>query len=139
MNKGNLVDKLRKRGLSRRNAVHILNFILDEMAAALKHGEEVEFPFGSLKRVRHAHKQQQGHFLNRNTTIYKNRGSRSECRRREAAAEDHTAARFPCPAMARTSVVGIETAAARDFSLWPPLTCGLNLLILWNFIILSAP
>jgi nucleoid DNA-binding protein len=74
MNKGDLVEKLRKRGLSRRNAVLILNFILDEMAAALKHGEEVEFPFGSLKRVRHAHKQQQGRFLNRNTTIYKNRG-----------------------------------------------------------------
>jgi nucleoid DNA-binding protein len=68
MNKGNLVEKLRKRGLSRRNAVLILNVILDEMAAALKHDEEVEFPFCSLKRVRHAHKQQ-GRFLNKIATI----------------------------------------------------------------------
>jgi nucleoid DNA-binding protein len=71
MNKGDIVEKLRERGLSRRNAVRILNLILDEVSAALGRGEAVEFAFGSLKRVRHAHKQQQGRFLNRKTTIYR--------------------------------------------------------------------
>ena len=41
------------------------------MAAALSRGETVEFPFGSLKKVHHAHKKQQGRFLNRDTTIYR--------------------------------------------------------------------
>jgi hypothetical protein len=49
-----LVGKLQERGLSRRQAVGILNFTLHEMAAALKRGREVEFPFGPLKRVKHA-------------------------------------------------------------------------------------
>ncbi len=71
MNKGDIVKKLRERSLSRRDAVRILDAVLDEMAAALKRGESVELPFGSLKRVRHAHRQQRGRFLNRNTTIYK--------------------------------------------------------------------
>jgi nucleoid DNA-binding protein len=71
MNKGDIVKKLRKRGLSRRDAVRILDAVLDEVAAALSRGEDVEFAFGSLKRVRHAHRQQQGLFLNRTTTIYK--------------------------------------------------------------------
>jgi len=52
--------------------VQILNFILDEAAAALARGEDVEFPFGSLQRVRHPHKKMDGWFLGRNTTIYKN-------------------------------------------------------------------
>jgi len=65
MNKGDIVKKLRERGLSRRDAVRILDTILDEVSAALGRGEAVEFAFGSLKRVRHAHKQQQGRFLNR--------------------------------------------------------------------------
>ena len=71
MNKGDIVRKLRERGLSRRDAVRILDFVLDEMSAALKRGEPVEFAAGTLKRVRHAHRQQEGRFLNRKTTIYK--------------------------------------------------------------------
>ena len=65
-----MVKKLREVGLSRREAVRILDSVLGEMTAALKRGESVEFAFGSLNRVRHTHKQQQGRFLNRTTTIY---------------------------------------------------------------------
>jgi nucleoid DNA-binding protein len=71
LNKGYIVRKLRERGLSRRRAVQILNFTLDEAAAALARGEDVEFPFGSLQRVHHPHKKMDGCFLGRNTTIYK--------------------------------------------------------------------
>ncbi len=71
MNKGEIVKKLCERRLSRRDTVRILNALLDEMAAALNRSEAVEFAFGSLKKIRHAHKQQRGRLLNRNTTIYK--------------------------------------------------------------------
>jgi hypothetical protein len=71
LNKGYLVRKLRERGLSRRRSVQLLNFILDEVAVALARGEDVEFPFGSLKRVPHPHKKKEGWFLGRMTTIYK--------------------------------------------------------------------
>ena len=71
MNKGDMVSNLRERGLSRRDAVRILDCVLDEMAAALRRGEAVEFALGSLKRMRHAHKQQQGRFLGKIRTIYK--------------------------------------------------------------------
>ena len=71
LNKGYIVRKLCERGLSRRRSVQILNFILDEVAAALARGEDVEFPFGSLKRVHHSHMKTDGWFLGRNTTIYK--------------------------------------------------------------------
>jgi nucleoid DNA-binding protein len=71
LNKGYIVRKLQERGLSRRRSVQILNFILDEAAAALASGEDVEFPFGSLQRVRHPHKKMDGWFLGTNTTIYK--------------------------------------------------------------------
>jgi hypothetical protein len=71
LNKGYIVRKLRERGLSRRRSVQLLNFILGEAAAALARGEEMEFPFGSLKRVHHPHKKQQGRFLDKITTIYK--------------------------------------------------------------------
>ena len=71
MNKGYIVRKLQERGLSRRQSVKILNFTLDEVAATLARGEEVEFPFGSLKRVHHPHMKTDGWFLGRNTTIYK--------------------------------------------------------------------
>jgi ribosomal protein L13E len=47
-----LVEELRKRGLSKRHAVRILNMIIAEMKKALKRGREVEFPFGKLKRVK---------------------------------------------------------------------------------------
>jgi len=46
-----LVEKLRERGLSRRQAVRILNEIFLEMSEALARGEDVEFPFGYLTRV----------------------------------------------------------------------------------------
>jgi len=57
--------------LSRRWSVQLLNFILDEVAAALARGEDVEFPFGSLQKVHHPHKKKQGGFLGRITIIYK--------------------------------------------------------------------
>ena len=69
-NKGDIVGKLRELGLSRRAAVLIFNFVLKEITAALKRGEAVELPFGTLQRTRHAHRPQQGRFLNRNTAIY---------------------------------------------------------------------
>lgn len=71
LNKGYIVRKLQERGLSRRRSVQLLNFILDEVAAALARGEDVEFPFGSLQKVRHARQQEDGWFLGRITTIYK--------------------------------------------------------------------
>ena len=71
LNKGYIIRKLCERGLSRRRSVQILNSILDEVAAALARGEEVEFPFGSLQRVHHSHKKMDGWFLGRITTIYK--------------------------------------------------------------------
>jgi hypothetical protein len=71
LNKGYIVRKLRERGLSRRRSVQLLNFILDEVAAALARGEDVEFPFGSLQRLHHPHEKKDGWFLGRITTIYK--------------------------------------------------------------------
>ena len=68
-----LVDKLRERGLSRRDSVCILNIILEEMAKALKRGERVEFPLGALRRVRHQRTKKRGWFLGRITNIYKRR------------------------------------------------------------------
>ena len=47
-----LVEELRKRGLSYRASVRIVNFIFAEMGKVLKRGWAVEFPFGSLKRVK---------------------------------------------------------------------------------------
>jgi nucleoid DNA-binding protein len=66
-----LVGQLRKRGLSRRDSVRILNFVLDEMTQALRRGEKVEFPFGTLLRVRHQHAKKRGWFLEKIITIYK--------------------------------------------------------------------
>ncbi len=51
--RAHLVKKLQKHGLSRRGAVLVLNVMFKEMTAALARGEEVEFPFGKLERVRH--------------------------------------------------------------------------------------
>ena len=50
--RGYLVKKLSERGLSRRQAVRILNFILKEMKKTLRRGGAVEFPLGKLVRVR---------------------------------------------------------------------------------------
>jgi nucleoid DNA-binding protein len=66
-----LMDKLRERGLSRRDSARIVNFVLKEMAEALKRGESVEFPLGTLRRVRHQRTKQRGWFLGKITTIYK--------------------------------------------------------------------
>jgi hypothetical protein len=41
------------------------------MAKALKRGEKVEFPFGTLLRVRHQHAKKRGWFLEKIITIYK--------------------------------------------------------------------
>jgi hypothetical protein len=53
LNKGYIARKLRERGLSRRRSVQLVDFILDEVSAALACGEDVEFPFGSLQRAHH--------------------------------------------------------------------------------------
>jgi len=66
-----LIGKLRERGLSRRDSARIVNFVLKEMAEALKRGESVEFPLGTLRRVRHQRTKQRGWFLGRIRTIYK--------------------------------------------------------------------
>ena len=71
MNKGDILKELRKHGLSRRRAVLILDFVLDEVSAALERDEPVEFAVGTLKRFRHAHRQQEVRLLNRKETIYK--------------------------------------------------------------------
>ena len=68
-----LVDKLRERGRSRRDSVSIVKFVFDEMARALKRGELVEFPLGTLRRVRHQRSKKRGWFLGKITTIYKRR------------------------------------------------------------------
>jgi len=66
-----LVDALRKKGLSRRDSTRIVNCVFREMTEALRRGEEVEFPFGTLQRVRHKHSKTRGWFLNRITSTYK--------------------------------------------------------------------
>ena|SRR5947209_5379654 len=68
---GDIIRELQTHGLSRRQAVRIFNAILDEMKAALQRGEEVEWPFGSLKTVRHPRKPQRGWHLGNITTLYK--------------------------------------------------------------------
>ena len=68
-----LVGKLRKPGLSRRDSVRILNRVINEMTQALRRGEEMEFPFGTLQRVRHFHRKQRGKFLGKTKTIYRRR------------------------------------------------------------------
>jgi nucleoid DNA-binding protein len=73
LGKAYLVGKLRERGLSRRDAVRILNFVLDEMAQALRRREPVEFPLGTLRRVRHFHEKKRGRFLGKIRTIYRRR------------------------------------------------------------------
>jgi nucleoid DNA-binding protein len=68
-----LVSKLSELGLSRRDAVRILNFVLYEIAQALRRREPVEFPFGSLLRARHFHGKTRGRFLGKTRTIYRRR------------------------------------------------------------------
>ena len=50
--RGYLAEKLRERGVSRRQAVRILNLIFAEMKQTLARGRPVEFPCGTLRRVR---------------------------------------------------------------------------------------
>jgi nucleoid DNA-binding protein len=66
-----LKKKLGELGLSRRHSLRLLNFIFHELAAALARGEQVEFPFGKLERVRHKHRKTEGHFANGISTTYK--------------------------------------------------------------------
>jgi len=47
-----LVAQLKKRGLSRRRSLRVLNFIFEEIRRALAQGEEVEFAGGKLKQAR---------------------------------------------------------------------------------------
>jgi hypothetical protein len=68
---GDIILELRKHGMSRRQAVYIFNSVLDLMRDALKQGEEVEWPFGSLKKVRQPRKPLRGWYLKRITTLYK--------------------------------------------------------------------
>ena len=66
-----LAAQLGKHGLSRRSSLWFLNHIFGEIKQALAEGEEVEFPMGKLKVVRHQHRTQTGRFLNRTITTYK--------------------------------------------------------------------
>jgi nucleoid DNA-binding protein len=66
-----LEKQLKKKGFSRRKAVHILNILFAEIEQALARGEEVEFPFGKPERVRHKHGKTEGQFANGITTTYK--------------------------------------------------------------------
>jgi nucleoid DNA-binding protein len=45
-----LIEALQKRGLSRRRAKPILDFIFEEMTQELARDEALEIPFGWLKR-----------------------------------------------------------------------------------------
>lgn len=47
-----LSNKLREIGLSRHDAIRILDGVLEAMKEALKRGEAVEFPFGQLVQRR---------------------------------------------------------------------------------------
>lgn len=47
-----LKKKLKSRGFSRRKSVAVVDLILERMIHGLRRGEEVEFPFGKLVRVR---------------------------------------------------------------------------------------
>jgi nucleoid DNA-binding protein len=67
-----LVEELGKHGLSRRQAVQVINAAFAEMGRALARGQRVVFPFGHLERVRHKHPRVEGRFLNRMTAQYKN-------------------------------------------------------------------
>jgi hypothetical protein len=66
-----LIDKLRELGWSRRDSAGIVKLVLNEMIQALKRGESVEFPLGTLRRVRNQRTRQRGWFLGRIRTIYK--------------------------------------------------------------------
>lgn len=70
---GDIILELRKHGMSRRQAVYIFNSVLDLMRDALKRGEEVEWPFGSLKKVPQPRRPLRGWYLKRITTLYKKR------------------------------------------------------------------
>ena len=65
-----LVKKLQERGFPRRQALQALNDVIDAMKEGLRLSEDVEFPLGKLKRVRHRHRKQEGNFLGRKRTIY---------------------------------------------------------------------
>jgi len=71
LGRAHLIGMLGERGWSRRDAVRILNRVIHEMTEALRRGEEVEFPFGTLRRVRHQHSKTRGWFLDRLTSTYK--------------------------------------------------------------------
>jgi hypothetical protein len=66
-----LIRQLKRRGVSRRRSVRGLNLVFAEIKNALGRGEEVELPWGKLKVMRHKHRTQTGHFLNRKMTTYK--------------------------------------------------------------------
>jgi len=46
-----VVEELGKHGLSRRQAVQVINAVFAEMGRALARGQRVVFPFGHLERV----------------------------------------------------------------------------------------
>lgn len=75
LNKGDIEAQLRAHGLSRRDAVLVLDFILAEVSAALARGEDVEFALGKLKLAPHRHRTQEGKFLGKTRTIYRQRNT----------------------------------------------------------------
>jgi nucleoid DNA-binding protein len=70
--RADLVGKLREKGFSRPLATEMVNLVFAAIADALIRGEEVEFPFGYLHRVKHKHRTRRGWFLNKITTTYRN-------------------------------------------------------------------
>ena len=58
-----LIAEVRRRGLSRRGAKRILNFLLEEMSRALARNEAVEFPFGWLERIQKESPRYEAHLL----------------------------------------------------------------------------
>ena len=90
-----IVERLRKHGLSKRQARRVLDELVEAMKEALRNGEGVDLPIGTLEVVRHKRKPQRGFYLNRISTTYKkpftvvlregitSANSRREARRRQ--------------------------------------------------------
>ena len=66
-----LIAEVRRRGLSRRGAKRILNFLLEEMSRALARNEAVEFPFGWLERIQKESPRYEGMFADEPMQPYK--------------------------------------------------------------------
>ncbi len=71
LGRASLIGKLRERGLSRRRAGRILDFILEQVKQALAQGDPVEFPFGWLERAPKQSPRYEGMFADEPMQPYK--------------------------------------------------------------------